>query len=367
MENGTIDWGKLEIDPNSVVAEVKPADTTVAVVEGKNPDSSLQEGFEEVEGKVVKKEVVTPPPAKIEGDKPAENKDGKKEGEEEQKTDEVEETVITQFLKKIDFDLKDEKGNPIEFEESIDGLLQAAELVAERKTEKSIDNLFERYPSALELIKHLDNGGTPENFVKEYVPDFSKIVLNPENKDQLKSVYSQSLSLKGLTPVEIDEMIETAVLKNNLEEKAKNGLADLVKYRDNHLANQRRLEENREKEVNAAKQEVLNNVTNILNTGKLLGVELDKKSSNNLLEALTVVDKEGLRLIDKKEASLSLEQQLLLKYLVLNDFKGVIPQVVKKVQELKDLKSKDKKSVELGNQKEVTDTKKINFSNWEMA
>ncbi|MCL5459777.1 hypothetical protein M3M33_14165, partial [Loigolactobacillus coryniformis] len=91
--------------------------------------------------------------------------------------------------------------------------------------------------------------------------------------------------------------------------------------------NQRRLEENREKEVNAAKQEVLNNVTNILNTGKLLGVELDKKSSNNLLEALTVVDKEGLRLIDKKEASLSLEQQLLLKYLVLNDFKGVIPQV----------------------------------------
>lgn len=252
-------------------------------------------------------------------------------------SDEDELTVVDHIKNTFGLEFKNEKGEDITFENSFEGITDFVTKSSEILAQKKIDSVLETKPEAKAFYDHILAGGDVDSFKNSYIPDFGSVTLNKDNVDQLKHMYTQSLIAKGFNDGDIKDLLEVAETKGNLLDKATQGQKELVKYREDFFVEQTKAKEKAELQAKQESEQLEKQVKTILGNGKLLGVQLDKKVSNELLEYVQKPVKNGYTQfeIDKaSEEKYTIEHQLFEAYQLMKGYKEVLPKTVEKVKEV---------------------------------
>jgi len=81
-----------------------------------------------------------------------------------QKESEGIKAVLEQVKNDYGIELKDEQGNPLKFENTVEGTAQLIGVAAEKLHEKHLNDLFEEYPQFKHYLNHVVAGGSDEEF-----------------------------------------------------------------------------------------------------------------------------------------------------------------------------------------------------------
>lgn len=237
-----------------------------------------------------------------------------------------------------------------EFEETLEGLEKYIDevlpVIKEQTKVEAIEDYLESKPAIKALAAHLEAGYGLDSFgVQQRMFDYSKVAITDEedNIPTQKELYRQALQVKGLEEEEIEDAIELATDKGTLKVKAETS--------KNYLVNAQKKEVDiikaKEKEIYTAalleEKKIEQEIDDLLKTGNLGGIKLDTNQVKALKEFGTKKDAKGVTEREKKYNNLTIEQNLILDQIVLNDFKGLGVKVNKdklKTQTLQDLKKK---------------------------
>lgn len=246
-------------------------------------------------------------------------------------------TVIDFVKNNLGVEFKDVEGNDIVFENSFEGISDFVTKTSETLAKKYVDNILETKPEAKAFFDHVLAGGDVNSFKNNYIPDFGSVTLNKDNLDQLKNMFSQSLIAKGYSDEDVTGLIELAETKGNLLDKATQGQKELVKYREDFFVEQTKAKEQAELQAKQESENVVKEVKTIINSGKLLGIQLDKKSQDELLNYITKSIKNGFTQfeIDKDtKEKYSTEHELFEALQLMKGYQGILPKQVDKLKEV---------------------------------
>jgi hypothetical protein len=252
-------------------------------------------------------------------------------------SDEEELTVVDHIKNTFELDFKDEQGQDIVFENSFEGIADFVTKSSEVLAQKKIDTILETKPEAKAFYEHILAGGDVDSFKNSYIPDFGSVTLNKDNVDQLKNMYTQSLVAKGFQDSDIKDLLEVAETKGSLLDKATQGQKELVKYREDFFAQQTKAKEVAEIKAKEESEQIQKEVKTILGNGKLLGIQVDKKTSDDLLNYITKPVKNGYTQfeIDKNtKEKYTTEHELFEAYQLMKGYQGILPKTVEKVKDV---------------------------------
>jgi len=123
-------------------------------------------------------------------------------------TDDVPEINVKEIAEKANVVLYDEEGNPMEFDNTEEGLTnfinKAVEQIPQQAVRQEFDNFFNSYPLMRDVFLHLQtNNGSLEGFNKTV--DYGSVSLDKGNEQQLKNIIYSARAARGDTPEMIDD------------------------------------------------------------------------------------------------------------------------------------------------------------------
>lgn len=149
------------------------------------------------------------------------------EEEKEEKSDEFD---IKKLQDEIGVEITDDKGNPVEFENSITGVKSYVDSVMEIKSKEIADATLNRFmednPIIPQFIDYCQLNGSPIGFGQ--IPDRSNIQLNKDNEQQLEAVIRMAANEFGNASLN-DNYIKYLKDSGGLFDEAQNQLNALIK------------------------------------------------------------------------------------------------------------------------------------------
>lgn len=148
---------------------------------------------------------------------------------EEEESDEID--YVKEIQKTTNIVITDDKGNPITYENSVEGISQyqqdVLQLGMRLGSEKATNELYTQYPIIKDVVTHLKlNNGRLDNFKEEI--DYSGIKLDKNNIEQCKDIYIQSQVARGIPKEEAEKMSKYLVEDKTIATFAESGLQYLV-------------------------------------------------------------------------------------------------------------------------------------------
>lgn len=220
------------------------------------------------------------------------------------------------------YNFVDEEGNQLEFEDSDSGYFALTQSIAEQEAVKNINTFLETYDPVKELYIHLQAGGKAEDFYskKASLIDYSNIAQPTEDTQRESLVMDLFRKVYNMPEDKAKEMTTLIKDSNNLEAKSIEALAELSNWQkkateDERAANQALIKAQQEEQSKTLK--AIN--TTIIN-GKLGEIEIPAKERNDFYTYLTQEIKPGVTKSTESYEKLSLDQQLMIDYLV---YKGM--------------------------------------------
>lgn len=187
---------------------------------------------------------------------------------------------------------------------------------------QGIQELFEALPLVREFAEHINNGLGVESFKAERQPqEFKEVNIEEAETDVLESVYRNALKAKGTDDEEIEELIETARDSNKLKDRAEKAQKYLKTQHEERIENQKTKEKAESKAIEDAELETAKAVKEVLKNKKIGNISLTQEQTTKLENHLFGKAADGSSTRDTKWANITLEQQLILDYIVANDFK----------------------------------------------
>lgn len=241
---------------------------------------------------------------------------------------------LANIQKAIGIDLSDENGNPVEFENSIEGIKSYINGVVEANREENYRTAFnsiqQQYPFIDDVINYwVANNNSLEGYNE--IPDRSKIEVIPNNTAQHEAIIRQAWA-ESKRPGNIEDYLQYLKSSGNLEAVARDELKGLQQldadYRE-HIAQQA-------EEVEAKQQQYIaeywNSVQDIVQSGKIAGYDIPETITvnrdgrsiavgrNEFFNYLYQVDGEGKSMyqrdIEATDENTQLQDQLLRAYLM---------------------------------------------------
>lgn len=241
---------------------------------------------------------------------------------------------LANIQKAIGIDLSDENGNPVEFENSIEGIKSYINGVVEANREENYRTAFnsiqQQYPFIDDVINYwVANNNSLEGYNE--IPDRSKIEVIPNNTAQHEAIIRQAWA-ESKRPGNIEDYLQYLKSSGNLEAVARDELKGLQQldadYRE-RIAQQA-------EEVEAQQQQYIaeywKSVQDIVQGGKIAGYDIPETISvnrdgrtiavgrNEFFNYLYQVDGEGKSMyqrdIEATDESTQLQDQLLRAYLM---------------------------------------------------
>lgn len=241
---------------------------------------------------------------------------------------------LANIQKAIGVDLSDENGNPVEFENSIEGIKSYINGVVEANREENYRTAFnsiqQQYPFIDDVINYwVANNNSLEGYNE--IPDRSKIEVIPNNTAQHEAIIRQAWA-ESKRPGNIEDYLQYLKSSGNLEAVARDELKGLQQldadYRE-RIAQQA-------EEVEAQQQQYIaeywKSVQDIVQGGKIAGYDIPETISvnrdgrtiavgrNEFFNYLYQVDGEGKSMyqrdIEATDESTQLQDQLLRAYLM---------------------------------------------------
>lgn len=241
---------------------------------------------------------------------------------------------LANIQKAIGIDLSDENGNPVEFENSIEGIKSYINGVVEANREENYRTAFnsiqQQYPFIDDVINYwVANNNSLEGYNE--IPDRSKIEVIPNNTAQHEAIIRQAWA-ESKRPGNIEDYLQYLKSSGNLEAVARDELKGLQQldadYRE-RIAQQA-------EEVEAQQQQYIaeywKSVQDIVQGGKIAGYDIPETISvnrdgrtiavgrNEFFNYLYQVDGEGKSMyqrdIEATDEIAQLQDQLLRAYLM---------------------------------------------------
>lgn len=241
---------------------------------------------------------------------------------------------LANIQKAIGIDLSDENGNPVEFENSIEGIKSYINGVVEANREENYKTAFnsiqQQYPFIDDVINYwVANNNSLEGYNE--IPDRSKIEVIPNNTAQHEAIIRQAWA-ESKRPGNIEDYLQYLKSSGNLEAVARDELKGLQQldadYRE-RIAQQA-------EEVEAQQQQYIaeywKSVQDIVQGGKIAGYDIPETISvnrdgrtiavgrNEFFNYLYQVDGEGKSMyqrdIEATDETAQLQDQLLRAYLM---------------------------------------------------
>lgn len=251
------------------------------------------------------------------------------------------EEIYSTLTTAIGLELSEEELGEIVMGSDVETTAQIATALANKAAVNAVESLYNAYPEIERLKVHLDAYGTLDGF-NQKTDNSPSLELNIGTTEGQRDAYSKYLQAQGIEEDEIEALVDLAEDTNKLEAKsitAKNFFElSEEKAREESLAEARRTIEEREAKVQEIKQEV----TSVISSGNILGVQLtpaDKKGLQDFL--FKPADEHGNSASDLADREMSLEKELYLKYLVYKDFKGLTAKSNPQVKTLQDMFKKN--------------------------
>lgn len=241
---------------------------------------------------------------------------------------------LANIQKAIGIDLSDENGNPVEFENSIEGIKSYINGVVEANREENYRTAFnsiqQQYPFIDDVINYwVANNNSLEGYNE--IPDRSKIEVIPNNTAQHEAIIRQAWA-ESKRPGNIEDYLQYLKSSGNLEAVARDELKGLQQldadYRE-RIAQQA-------EEVEAQQQQYIaeywKSVQDIIQGGKIAGYDIPETITvnrdgrsiavgrNEFFNYLYQVDGEGKSMyqrdIEATDETAQLQDQLLRAYLM---------------------------------------------------
>lgn len=241
---------------------------------------------------------------------------------------------LANIQKAIGVELSDENGNPVEFENSIEGIKSYINGVVEANREDNYRTAFnsiqQQYPFIDDVINYwVANNNSLEGYNE--IPDRSKIEVIPNNAAQHEAIIRQAWA-ESKRPGNIEDYLQYLKSSGNLEAVARDELKGLqqldAEYRE-RIAQQA-------EEVEAQQQQYIaeywNSVQDIVQSGKIAGYDIPETITvnrdgrsiavgrNEFFNYLYQVDGEGKSMyqrdIEAIDETAQLQDQLLRAYLM---------------------------------------------------
>lgn len=249
-----------------------------------------------------------------------------------------------------------------EYTDDLDGIAAYTEKVIKRNREEAKtegqEELFTSVPVLKALKDHLDAGYQINSFLRQQqVIDWDKIELKDKegnlNLQLAEDIFREARRVKGVDEEEINELWATAKDSNVVEDRTKSSIAYLKKIQDSQIEEEKRKEKIQTDADKKAEVESLAEADRVLKSGNLYGVAVTADKIKELRKFSLELDKQGISERDRKIASLTIEQGLLLDMILMEDFKsfGAKPKPnTNQVDVMKKLKQQqaDKKKIDLG-------------------
>jgi|VirMetMinimDraft_7_1064189.scaffolds.fasta_scaffold01155_2 uncharacterized protein (DUF433 family) len=229
---------------------------------------------------------------------------------------------VLNIAKEKGYDLVDEDGNPMEFENTPDGVFALATTIGERMIDEYETKLLTTFPIVEEIVNHLKAGKSPEDFFKSKVEttDYTKMTFSKDDvgtqRNLIRNYYT---NVGNLTAEDAEEAIKLFEDSGKLEEKSKSALERLKQHQittenARKAANQEAI---RVKEANTA--QYWDGVKQTINTGNLGDITIPEKDKNDFLKFIAVPNKDGVVGVSKKYNELPTDKKLMIDYLLYKD------------------------------------------------
>lgn len=218
---------------------------------------------------------------------------------------------------------KDENGNEMEFDDSIDSLNKINDIVVEHKSRKVIGDFLSQSPVIKEYILHKQAGGDDNSFFtrKTQVINYENVAYPESDVANRKNVIKDLLTKVYGNPQDIaNEMIDAYEVGGKLNDKYTEALG---KLKDWQKANETKANEDNQKLIDARNQETRNywaKVNTAVKSGNLGLITIPENERDNFYNFLSTPVKDNKSLVEIKSEELDINKQLILDYLIYKDF-----------------------------------------------
>lgn len=223
------------------------------------------------------------------------------------------------------------------FDNSPEGLITLAEAASKARAEQKVLGYFESIPLMKEFYQHIvvEKKGIDTFLEKNKQPEFKSIKIeqiadsNDEAKNTAilnnqKQIIKMDLSSKGMNQDDIDNLISLYEDKGTLYDKAKEAFNGLDKRHKESVDVKLKSEEARIKQEQKELQDTIAKVNTIIDSNDFGGVSIPMDDVKGFKDAiLKPVDDDGNTILDYKRSKLTIQQRLLLDYMVWKDLKNV--------------------------------------------
>jgi hypothetical protein len=136
--------------------------------------------------------------------------------------------LVDEIQAKSGYKLVDDKGNPKKYEDTPEGLLALATDIAAEKARTGIKKFFDAMPEVEDYAKHIQRGGTKEDYFKAQLSSWSNTKLDEKNETQLTSACVADLMATGMSKEQAEETAKMYKDTDKLKEFGKAAYTRLV-------------------------------------------------------------------------------------------------------------------------------------------
>jgi hypothetical protein len=233
----------------------------------------------------------------------------------------ADEPITEAVLKKAGVTLVDDKGQPLKFEDSEDGLVQLGIALGKKFGEDQFQQFIESDPEFKEFVEYKKTGGKLGDFIQKKTESWKAFKLDDGNEQQLLNVVTADLMAAGYSEERAKQTAEMYKETKRLKEFGKEAYDRLVAAED--AEEKERIQTFKQQQENHTKMvtEHWNKVNETITKGDLEGISIPETDKKPFFEYLSVaVDDKGNSKKTIERSKLPLGRLLQLDYLQYKGF-----------------------------------------------
>ena len=310
-----IDGGVATTGEEAVASELAVEETKEQPTNELDEDAAVKESGEEVEDIEEDEE---PELEEVEADSKSAADDGV-EAQESGEDGEIDNTVIGEVLTNLGYELEGD------YADTVEGLTQMTQDVAQTMAEDQLDNLFEQFPEIQQHLEFVLNGGNSADFYNQgsRLNTVANVNLTENNVNAQQAVLVEYFRVKGHDDAFIAELLEDYASTDKLFDKSVKAKEALLKYEQGQRAQQMEQQKQASAQQRQEAQNFWSDVSDTIQESReFSGIVVQQRDKKKFFDYISQpVDKQGNTQRDLDHENAEMDVRLAIDYLMFKGFK----------------------------------------------
>lgn len=232
---------------------------------------------------------------------------------------EIDNTVIGEVLTNLGYELEGD------YADTVEGLTQMTQDVAQTMAEDQLDNLFEQFPEIQQHLEFVLNGGDSAQFYNQgsRLNTVANVNLTENNVNAQQAVLVEYFRVKGHDDAFIAELLEDYSSTDKLFDKSVKAKEALLKYEQGQRAQQMEAQKQASAQQKQEAQNFWSNVSETIEESReFSGIVVQQKDKKKFFDYISQpVDKQGNTQRDLDHEGAEMDVRLAIDYLMFKGFK----------------------------------------------